>query len=167
MNIIPKYYSINILTFHPYLGISLTLRNEMKKKIEKTVCGVHVRSPWDLASGWIEYDETNWSRLTKYHTRITQFESTILHFPYISLLSSWLRKCLNKKPAISLGQTFHSLSHQHTNTFINGGLVQYLLNAKDRKLKKRYKVREDDEEVQNYWMTLWKREDTGNWKRKH
>ena len=31
-----------------------------------------------------------------------------------------------------------------------------------------YKLREDEEEdVSSYWMNVRKREDTGNWKRKH
>jgi hypothetical protein len=60
-----------------------------------------------------------------------------------------------------LERNFHRLTS--TNQFIiDGGLVQYLLNAKDTNLKKRYKGREDEEEdVRSYWMALWKREDTG------
>jgi len=65
------------------------------------------------------------------------------------------------KQADSLGRTFHCLDTRNQ-FIIDGGLVQYLLNAKDRNLKKRYKVREDEEDdVRSYWMALWKQEDTG------
>jgi len=67
---------------------------------------------------------------------------------------------------VSLDRNFHCLTSTNE-LIIDGGLVQYLLNAKDRNLMKEYTGREDEENVRSYWMALWKRENTGYLKRSH
>ena len=47
------------------------------------------------------------------------------------------------------------------------GLVTYCVRRSDGKMTKKKWRADDEEEVNSYWMTLRKRVDTGNWKRKY